>query len=41
MWTDAATAGALASDERFATKALAARDVAGLGRVAPFVLRRA
>lgn len=41
VWTDAPTAAVLASDERFATKALEPRDVHGLGPVAPFVLRRA
>lgn len=41
VWTEAATAAALAHDERFATEALEPREVAGLGRVEPFALTRA
>ena len=41
VWTDAATAAVLASDERFVTAALEPREVEGLGRVEPFVLTRA
>lgn len=41
VWTDAETAGVLASDERFVTRALPARDAEGLGPVEPFELRRA
>jgi adenylate cyclase len=40
VWTDAATAAVLASDERFAADPLEPRDVEGLGRIEPFVLRR-
>ena len=40
VWTDRATAEALADDERFAASPVAAREVAGFGRVEPFVLRR-
>lgn len=41
VWTDRATAEALADDEHFAAAPAVPRDVAGLGRVEPFVLRRA
>ncbi len=40
VWTDRETAEALADDERFAAEALAPRDVAGFGRMEPYVLRR-
>ena len=40
VWTDVETAEALAADERFTTEALPPREAEGLGRVAPFVLRR-
>jgi adenylate cyclase len=41
VWTDVETAEALAEDERFTAEPLVPRDVDGLGRVEPFVLRRA
>ena len=41
VWTDAATATVLADDGRFGFDPLESREVAGLGRVEPFVLRRA
>ncbi len=40
VWTDEPTAAALAADPRFATDALEPREVAGLGPVSPFRLRR-
>ena len=41
VWTDVETAEVLATDPRFTSEALAPREVEGLGRVEPFVLRRA
>lgn len=41
VWTDAGTAALLGPDERYALDRLDARDVAGLGRVEPYRLRRA
>jgi adenylate cyclase len=41
VWTDVETAEVLAADRRFTTEALPPREAEGLGRVEPFVLRRA
>jgi len=41
VWTDVETAEALAEDERFTAEPLAPREIEGLGRIEPFVLRRA
>ncbi|HEY0118910.1 MAG TPA: adenylate/guanylate cyclase domain-containing protein [Cellulomonas sp.] len=40
VWTDAVTAAVLADDERFVFEPLGPREVEGLGRVEPLVLRR-